>query len=89
MKKLTLLGIIILSLVRCITAEIVPIGADTYMISQTSAGVIFRSMSSLKTGVINRATEYASSQNKIAVPIAEIVTCCFLRYAKIILNISY
>ncbi|WP_287083343.1 hypothetical protein [Acinetobacter sp.] len=40
MKKLTLLGIIILSLARCITAEIVPIGADTYIILQTSAGVI-------------------------------------------------
>lgn len=46
-------------------------------------------MSSLKTGVINRATEYAPSQNKIAVPIAEIVAGYFLRYAKIILNISY
>lgn len=71
MKKLTCLGIIILSLAGCATAEIVPIGTDTYMISQTSSGGMFRSMSSLKTGVIKRANEYASTQNKVAVPIAE------------------
>ncbi|KXO82650.1 hypothetical protein AYL20_01250 [Acinetobacter venetianus] len=71
MKKLVCLGMITLSLVGCATAEIIPIGTDTYMISQTSAGGAFKSMSSLKTGVIKRANEYANSQNKVAIPIAE------------------
>jgi len=56
--------------VGCATSEIIPIGSDSYMISQTSAGGVFRSMSSLKTGVIKRANAFAESQGKIAVPIA-------------------
>ena len=45
-------------------------GNDTYMISQTSAGGIFRSMSSLKTEVMERANAFAESKGKVAVPIA-------------------
>lgn len=54
----------------CTTAPAVPMGNDTYMISQTSAGGIFRSMSSLKTDVIQRANAFAASKGKVAVPIA-------------------
>ncbi|HFX6509956.1 TPA: hypothetical protein ACIFEE_000472 [Acinetobacter baumannii] len=71
MKKLIILLMPLASLLGCATADIVPIGTDTYMISQASAGGVFRSMSSLKTGVIKRANEYASSQGKVAVPVAE------------------
>ncbi|MEI1744305.1 hypothetical protein V8P95_07520 [Acinetobacter baumannii] len=71
MKKLIILIMPIVALFGCATADIVPIGADTYMISQTSAGGMFKSMSSLKTGVIKRANEYAASQGKVAVPVAE------------------
>jgi len=45
-------------------------GNDSYIISQTSAGGIFRSMSSLKTDVISRANAFAASKGKVAVPLA-------------------
>ena len=54
----------------CATAPAVPMGNDTYMISQTSAGGVFRSMSSLKTDVVERANAFAASKGKVAVPIA-------------------
>lgn len=54
----------------CATAPAVPMGNDTYMISQTSAGGVFRSMSSLKTSVIEQANAFAASKGKVAVPIA-------------------
>ena len=57
-------------LAACATAPAVPMGNDTYMISQTSAGGIFRSMSSLKTEVMERANAFAESKGKVAVPIA-------------------
>jgi len=45
-------------------------GNDTYMISQTSAGGIFKSMSSLKGEVMQRANAFAESKGKVVVPIA-------------------
>lgn len=54
----------------CATAPIVPLGNDSYMISQTSAGGIFRSMSSLETDVIERANKFAASKGKVAIPLA-------------------
>jgi hypothetical protein len=45
-------------------------GNDAYMISQTSAGGVFKSMSSLKTSVIERANAFAASKGKIAIPLA-------------------
>ena len=54
----------------CATSPIIPIGTDTYMISQTSAGGIFKSMSSLKAEVITRANAFAESKGKVAVAVA-------------------
>ncbi|HEY0060537.1 MAG TPA: SHOCT domain-containing protein [Telluria sp.] len=54
----------------CATSEIVPIGTDSYMIAQTSAGGVFKAMSSLKSEVIQRANAFAESKGKIAIPIA-------------------
>tara|TARA_B110000967_G_scaffold200584_1_gene236611 strand:+ start:599 stop:1093 length:495 start_codon:yes stop_codon:yes gene_type:complete len=54
----------------CATSEIIPMGTNSYMISQTSAGGVFKSMSSLKSGVIKRANAFAESKGKIAIPIA-------------------
>jgi hypothetical protein len=54
----------------CATSEIIPIGTDSYMIAQTSAGGVFKAMSSLKSEVILRANQFAESKGKIAVPIA-------------------
>jgi Short C-terminal domain len=54
----------------CATSEIVPIGTDSYMIAQTSAGGVFKAMSSLKSEVIQRANAFAESKGKVAVPIA-------------------
>lgn len=55
----------------CATADIIPIGSNTYMISQTSAGGVFKAMGTLKVSVIKRANAFAESKDKIAVPIAE------------------
>lgn len=65
-----LLSALALSLAACATADIVPMGADTYMISQTSAGGVFKSMSSLKAGVMTRANEFAEAKGKVAIPVA-------------------
>lgn len=59
-----------ITLVACASAEIVPLGTDTYMISQTSAGGMFTNMGTLKAEVIKRANAFAESQSKVAVPIA-------------------
>lgn len=55
----------------CAPAPFVPVGEDTYTISQTSSGGMFKSMSSLRTEVINRANVFAQSKGKIAVVVAE------------------
>lgn len=54
----------------CATAEIVPMGSDSYMISQTSAGGMFTNMGALKAEVIKRANAFAEKHGKVAVPIA-------------------
>ncbi len=69
MKRI-LLAIVAATLIGCATAPAVPMGNDTYMISQTSAGGVFRSMSSLKTEVLEHANAFAASKGKVAVPIA-------------------
>ena len=65
-----LLPLVVLALAACATAKPIPMGNDSYIISQTSAGGIFRSMSSLKTDVIRRANAFAASKGKVAVPLA-------------------
>lgn len=54
----------------CATSEVIPMGTDAYMISQTSAGGVFKSMGSLKTDVMKRANAFAESKGKVAIPIA-------------------
>lgn len=58
----------------CATSEIIPMGTDTYMISQTSAGGMFTNMSSLKSEVIKRANAFAESKGKVAIPLASHTT---------------
>jgi hypothetical protein len=55
--------------VGCATSEVIPIGTDSYIISQTSAGGAFKSMSSLKMDVIKRANAFAETKGKVAVPL--------------------
>ena len=69
-KKLALPAVLAALLAACATADIVPMGTDTYMISQTSAGGVFKSMSSLKADVMKRANAFAQSKGKIAIPVA-------------------
>lgn len=57
-------------LVGCATAEVVPLGSDSFMISQTSAGGLFTNMGALKAEVIKRANAFAERNGKVAVPIA-------------------
>jgi hypothetical protein len=67
-----LMGILIFAgTVGCAPAPFVPVGEDTYTISQTSSGGMFKSMSSLRTEVISRANVFAQSKGKIAVAVAE------------------
>lgn len=69
MKKIGLLLMVFLG--GCATADIIPIGTNTYMISQTSAGGIFKAMGTLKASVIKRANSFAESKGKIAIPVEE------------------
>lgn len=69
MKRLLLMALLA-SLCGCATAPAIPMGNDTYMISQTSAGGVFKSMSSLKAEVMERANAFAASKGQVAVPIA-------------------
>lgn len=59
-----------LYLTGCATADVVPMGTDTYMISQTSAGGVFTNMGALKSKVMARANEFAGSKGKVAIPVA-------------------
>jgi hypothetical protein len=59
-----------ISLAGCATADVVPTGTDSYMIAQTSAGGVFKAMSSLKAEVMQRANAFAASKGKVAIPIA-------------------
>jgi hypothetical protein len=58
----------------CAMSEVIPMGTDTYMISQTSAGGMFTNMSSLKAEVIKRANAFAETRGKIAIPLASHTT---------------
>lgn len=55
----------------CATSEIIPIGSNTYLISQTSAGGAFTDMGRLKVDVIKRANSFALQQGKVAIPVSE------------------
>jgi hypothetical protein len=60
----------VLALAACASADIIPMGTDTYMISQTSAGGVFTNMGTLKSEVIQRANAFAESKGKVAIPVA-------------------
>ena len=69
--RLSLLAIIMLATIAgCATTAPIPMGTDTYLISQTSAGGVFKAMSSLKSEVIQRANAFAESRGKVAIPLA-------------------
>ena len=71
MKKIFLPLFVAALVAGCATADIIPIGSNTYMISQTSAGGVFKAMGTLKASVIKRANTFAESKGKIAIPVAE------------------
>jgi len=60
----------LLLLVGCQSSGAIALSADTYMISRTSAGGIFKDMASLKAQVIREANEFAESKGKVAVAMA-------------------
>ncbi|MDK9706195.1 MAG: SHOCT domain-containing protein [Desulforhopalus sp.] len=71
-RVIALIIILFFTLINCCApAPFVLIGEDTYTISQTSSGGVFKSMSSLRTEVISRANEFAKSKGKLAVAVAE------------------
>lgn len=55
----------------CVPVPFLLVSDDTYSVSQTTAGGIFRSMSSLRAEVIGRAYEFADSKGKVAVMVDE------------------
>lgn len=63
-------AVLVFALAACTTADIVPMGTDIYMISQTSAGGIFTNMGTLKSEVIQRANAFAEGRGKVAIPVA-------------------
>jgi hypothetical protein len=65
MKRLFGSLCVVILLTGCATADIIPIGSNTYMISQTSAGGVFKAMGSLKASVIKRANAFAESKGKL------------------------
>ncbi|WPE80186.1 hypothetical protein SB581_12010 [Acinetobacter baumannii] len=69
--KNTLILASIITLAGCASAEVVPLGKNTYLISQTSAGGAFTNMGKLKTDVIKKANSFAAQQNKVAIPLRE------------------
>ncbi len=69
-KHLVLLTGCALSLIACATANVIPMGTDTYMISQTSAGGAFTNMGALKSKVMARANAFAESKGKVAIAVA-------------------
>lgn len=54
----------------CQSSGPIPLSADTYMISRTSAAGVFRDMASLKAQVIREANAFAESKGKVAVAMA-------------------
>ena len=70
LKKVIYFLLIVIEVVGCATAEPVLIGTDTYLISQTSAGGMFKPMGELKAEVINHANSFAASKGKIAIAIS-------------------
>lgn len=72
MKKIIILLIGVLG--GCATADIVPLGNSTYMISQMSAGGAFVNQSKLKSDVILRANTFAESKGKVAIPLTSTQT---------------
>jgi Short C-terminal domain len=76
LRPTCLLPILLSALITagCATSEIIPMGTDTYMISQTSAGGVFTNMSALKSEVIKRANAFAESKGKVAIPLASNTT---------------
>ena len=70
MKKL-LVVLVCVMLVGCaISAGVVKLSPDTYMISRASAGGAFANMSTLKARVVKEASEFAQDQGKIAIPLS-------------------
>ncbi|RZF53696.1 hypothetical protein EXE30_06890 [Acinetobacter halotolerans] len=69
MKKLISVAGLTVVLSACATAPVVPIGTNTYLISQTSAGGVFTNNSKLKSDVLLRANAFAESKGKVAIPV--------------------
>lgn len=57
-------------LAGCTNPGIVRISPDTYMLAREAHGGIFASAASMKADVIQEASDFASKQGKVAVPIS-------------------
>lgn len=54
----------------CANPPIIPVTADTYLLSKEDHAGIFGSLSKLKAEVITEANSFASSKGKVAIPIS-------------------
>ena len=62
--------VMLAALSGCANPGIVPLSPDTYMLSRTDKGGIFGNASAMKADVIREANEFATSQGKVAIPLA-------------------
>ncbi len=63
--------LLVIGMAACAPAPFIPVADDTYTVSQTTAGGMFKSMSSLRSEVIVRANEFAATKGKAAVMVEE------------------
>lgn len=59
-----------LALSACSNPGIVKLSPDTYMLAREAHGGVFASAAAMKADVIREASEFASQQGKVAVPIS-------------------
>ena len=68
MRLVTLLAA--LTLAACANAPMVQMSPDTYLISRADRAGIFGNAAAMKANVIQEATNFATSQGKVAIPIS-------------------
>lgn len=61
---------LIAALLGCANPSIVPLSPDTYMLTRTDKGGIFGNPSAMKADVLREASEFATAQGKVAIPVS-------------------
>ena len=62
--------LVVLALVACADAPMVQMSPDTYLIARSDKGGIFGNPAAMKAKVIQEASDFATSQGKVAIPLS-------------------